>query len=484
MFVEVLYWYFQRRLEELSTIIAGDDKDNYNHKKTLENIGMVVHNLINLIFTSVTEDAYASAIFLLLKVGGLRRRHEKRVHAPGMYVGEMRRSDPIETKDVLEKHGAPNFWKHFDAFLDLEMEERDVQEALEEISREKQYQEKFLMTTLPHQFTEVLYWYFQRRLEELSTIIAGDDKDNYNHKKTLENIGMVVHNLINLRFTSMTEDAYASSIFLLLKQSCQSQPTIDTRINLHILQHQSKSPVLSQGVYESVHENQLTHTRRVLNECTETDETEPVSFYRSLRARWRAIVDGLSDVVVTNAGTIRQFAMKTCVNLLPVVGDTKGNYCKIGQAHGCTTTVINVMKKKDKMLSNFNCQHLDVAAVKYLMHAIDPDRLCNIFPGCATWPMIHQNFYYAGLNFTSPAFPCAMSDMLHAMTFVMAVLCRYIEALSAIANDQKSYRLYGLGKADKNIRIEVVDEKKEMASETIKTINSGLAVKIGIPLVW
>ncbi|GJS05197.1 hypothetical protein Tco_0321705 [Tanacetum coccineum] len=61
---------------------------------------------------------------------------------------------------------------------------------------------------------------------------------------------------------------------------------------------------------------------------------------------------------------------------------------------------------------------------------------------------------------------------------------RYIQALSAIANDQKSYRLYGLGKADKNIRIEVVDEKKEMASETTKTINSGLAVKKGIPLVW
>ncbi|GJZ95438.1 retrovirus-related pol polyprotein from transposon TNT 1-94, partial [Tanacetum coccineum] len=47
-------------------------------------------------------------------------------------------------RDVLEKHGAPNFWKHFDVVLDLEMEDRDVQEALEEISREKQYQEKCL----------------------------------------------------------------------------------------------------------------------------------------------------------------------------------------------------------------------------------------------------------------------------------------------------------------------------------------------------
>lgn len=59
--------------------MAGDYEDNmelngnYDHKKILDNklvrnIGMVVHNLRNLGFTSMTEDAYASAIFLLLKV--------------------------------------------------------------------------------------------------------------------------------------------------------------------------------------------------------------------------------------------------------------------------------------------------------------------------------------------------------------------------------------------------------------------------------
>ncbi|GKB27216.1 hyaluronan/mRNA-binding protein [Tanacetum coccineum] len=58
-----------------------------------------------------------------------------------------------------------------------------------------------------------------------------------------------------------------------------------TRINLHILQHQSKSPVVSQGVHESVHENQLTHRRRILDECTETGGTKPLPFYRSIRAR-------------------------------------------------------------------------------------------------------------------------------------------------------------------------------------------------------
>ncbi|KAK2972427.1 hypothetical protein RJ640_008167 [Escallonia rubra] len=39
-------------------------------------------------------------------------------------------------------------------------------------------------------------------------------------------------------------------------------------------------------------------------------------------------------------------------------------------------------------------------------------------------PVIDQNFYYAGLKFTSPTFSCAMSNMLPAMTFCMAVIFR------------------------------------------------------------
>ncbi|KAL9237897.1 hypothetical protein vseg_012392 [Gypsophila vaccaria] len=39
-------------------------------------------------------------------------------------------------------------------------------------------------------------------------------------------------------------------------------------------------------------------------------------------------------------------------------------------------------------------------------------------------PVIDQNFYYLGLKYTSPTFSCAMSNMLPAMTFVMAVICR------------------------------------------------------------
>jgi len=103
MFLEILHWYFKGRLEELSTIMAGelngdsesqekDDKDLdeksklayrtsemdidecyhqvrfLENNKLVKNIGKVVRDLRNLGFTSMTEDAYASVIFLLLKV--------------------------------------------------------------------------------------------------------------------------------------------------------------------------------------------------------------------------------------------------------------------------------------------------------------------------------------------------------------------------------------------------------------------------------
>ncbi|XP_076900275.1 anaphase-promoting complex subunit 2-like isoform X1 [Bidens hawaiensis] len=191
----------------------------------------------------------------------------------------------VALQGTLEKTYAPKFWKNFDAYknvTDFEVNDENMEEeavelvlckALEEISREKQYQEKclsmlvnalllcqesntstdgysldmekiffskyrlivssVLMSTMPRHFTEILHLYFKRRLEELSTIMAGDYEDDdqprnmdidgtYDQNKTLQNklvrnIGMVVHNLRNLGFTSMTEDAYASTIFLLLK---------------------------------------------------------------------------------------------------------------------------------------------------------------------------------------------------------------------------------------------------------------------------
>ncbi|WOK96793.1 WAT1-related protein [Canna indica] len=48
----------------------------------------------------------------------------------------------------------------------------------------------------------------------------------------------------------------------------------------------------------------------------------------------------------------------------------------------------------------------------------------QIFMLALLGPVIDQNFYYVGLKLTSPTFSCAMSNILPAMTFVMAVLCR------------------------------------------------------------
>ncbi|XP_028759141.1 WAT1-related protein At5g07050-like [Neltuma alba] len=39
-------------------------------------------------------------------------------------------------------------------------------------------------------------------------------------------------------------------------------------------------------------------------------------------------------------------------------------------------------------------------------------------------PVIDQNLYYAGLKLTTPTYSCAISNMLPALTFLMAVICR------------------------------------------------------------
>ncbi|KAF8715923.1 hypothetical protein HU200_026886 [Digitaria exilis] len=48
----------------------------------------------------------------------------------------------------------------------------------------------------------------------------------------------------------------------------------------------------------------------------------------------------------------------------------------------------------------------------------------QIFVLAMLGPVIDQNFYYAGLKFTGPTFACAMSNILPAMTFVLAVIFR------------------------------------------------------------
>lgn len=98
MFLEILHWYFKERLEELSAIMDGDgieeqeddcmdldeklrykngemdvdegysQRKRLGHDKLVKNIGKVVRDLRSIGFTSMAENAYASAIFLLLKV--------------------------------------------------------------------------------------------------------------------------------------------------------------------------------------------------------------------------------------------------------------------------------------------------------------------------------------------------------------------------------------------------------------------------------
>ncbi|OVA12205.1 Cullin [Macleaya cordata] len=209
-------------------------------------------------------------------------------------------------EETFERNEASKFWQHFDAYSDLampeinpfEMKEDCVQKvlckALEEICLEKGYQEKcllmlvhallsyqeviskgrhpsdvervrllsryqlmvssVLMTSLPRHFPDILRLYFKERLEELSTMMAGEYEDDnetqvkddmdldertklssrvgdmdvdetYHERKISENnklvknIGKVVRDLRSLGFTSMTEDAYASAIFMLLKRT-------------------------------------------------------------------------------------------------------------------------------------------------------------------------------------------------------------------------------------------------------------------------
>ncbi|KAJ6794959.1 anaphase-promoting complex subunit 2 [Iris pallida] len=118
-----------------------------------------------------------------------------------------------------------------------------------------------LLTTLPQHFPEILRLYFKKKLEELSTLMTGDyedgsqidDNDFDNVSKSspgigemdidgscrmpvissnnslIKSIGKVVRDLRSLGFTSLTEDAYASAIFLLLKNKVHSLAGDDYR---------------------------------------------------------------------------------------------------------------------------------------------------------------------------------------------------------------------------------------------------------------
>ncbi|CAM9002041.1 unnamed protein product [Rhodiola kirilowii] len=216
-------------------------------------------------------------------------------------------------EEAFEKNGASRFWSHFVCYShtpgsamsqshidDTELEE-DLCKALEEISLEKQYQEKcllilvhalqsynndishidsekvhivnkyqlnvssVLMASLPRQFPEILLRCFKKWLEELSMYMTEgmdaadfeeeeDDEMNLDLKsslakktgemdidrvcnpektqKLITNIGRVVRDLRGLGFTSMSEDAYASAIFSLLKAKVHDLAGDEFRISV------------------------------------------------------------------------------------------------------------------------------------------------------------------------------------------------------------------------------------------------------------
>ncbi|CAL5212962.1 unnamed protein product [Lathyrus oleraceus] len=139
-------------------------------------------------------------------------------------------------EETFERNGASRFWRHFVPYADfvdlnknddINIDEDEIESvlynALEEISLEKQYQEKcllilvhalqsfkdqmseekhdfesernyltskyqwivssVLMATLPRVFPVILHWYFKRRLEELSTIMDGEFTDDVSQNK-------------------------------------------------------------------------------------------------------------------------------------------------------------------------------------------------------------------------------------------------------------------------------------------------------------
>ncbi|XP_077224697.1 anaphase-promoting complex subunit 2-like [Tasmannia lanceolata] len=211
---------------------------------------------------------------------------------------------------TFKKKCVYKFWQNLDAYRDIavfETNEPCVREdwsekvfckSLEVICLEKQYQEKcllmlvhalqsykeavsktsqnsdverinllsryqlmvssVLLTTHPWHFPEILRFYFKEKLEDLSTMVAGDYESGYEsqfrgnidldkrskpfseiaeleigensmNKKLVKNIGKVVRDLRSLGFTSMTEDAYASAIFLFSKAKVQSLAGDDYR---------------------------------------------------------------------------------------------------------------------------------------------------------------------------------------------------------------------------------------------------------------
>lgn len=182
-------------------------------------------------------------------------------------------------EDTFKSSAVVKFWQHFEAYSVAHTDEvkeewphEELSKAVEDICTQKKYQESYLsvlvhslqsyeesiketnmkleyhesnliakyhlmvssvlLTTLPSHFPDILRLYFNKNLEKL----VGDNEDISRsleidevdidgickspisqNSRMVKNIGNVVRDLRSLGFTSMTEDAYASAIFLLLK---------------------------------------------------------------------------------------------------------------------------------------------------------------------------------------------------------------------------------------------------------------------------
>ncbi|CAN6351025.1 unnamed protein product [Urochloa humidicola] len=94
---------------------------------------------------------------------------------------------------------------------------------------------------------------------------------------------------------------------------------------------------------------------------------------------------------------------------------------KVSLNHGMSHYVLVVYRHAFATLS---IAPFALALERKVRPRMTPWVFLQIFVLALLGPVIDQNFYYAGLKFTSPTFSCAMSNMLPAMTFVLAVLFR------------------------------------------------------------
>ncbi|KAK4263480.1 hypothetical protein QN277_028879 [Acacia crassicarpa] len=168
-------------------------------------------------------------------------------------------------EETFERNGASKFWRHFDVFSnfaelkknnEFDINEDEIQQvlcnALEEISLEKQYEEKcllmlvhalhsykdqisgerhdseaerdyfvskyqlivssVLMASLPRHFPVILHWYFKRRLEELSTIM--DEECNEDSSQSKDDMDLDEKGKICTKVGAMdVDDCYKQRMF-------------------------------------------------------------------------------------------------------------------------------------------------------------------------------------------------------------------------------------------------------------------------------